>query len=113
MNPRIEKIVWQLSAQSMGAGNYLICALENAYYVKKQGSTDGTSMAPFLAASLAKANASLEIFRPSKRFNSFISPLLGPFRIYVRVPFFGSKQFKMLHLIWSTNFQLKHGNQHV
>ena len=88
MFSRIIKSVWRLSAQNAGAQNYLICGFANAVYLKNQGSTDGSSMTHQSAASLEKANAGFEIFRPSKRFNSFISPLLGPFRNHVRVPFF-------------------------
>ncbi len=47
-------------------------------------------MTPRLAASLAKAEANQEIFRPSKWTNSFISPLLGPLCFYTRVSFFGA-----------------------
>lgn len=88
MFSRIRKTLWQLSAQSMGGINYSLCNPAKAVYLNTQGSFDITSVTQRLAASLAKAKSNQEIYRSSKRKNSFISPLLGPLRFCVKGPFF-------------------------
>jgi hypothetical protein len=89
MFSRIINAVWRQIAQSKVCVNNLICTPVKAVYLNNQGSTYSSSMTPRLAASLAKAEANQEIFRPSKWISSFISPLLGPLCFYTRVSFYG------------------------
>jgi hypothetical protein len=112
MFSRIIKTVWQLSAQSMGAVNYSLCNIRKAVYLSTQGSSYSTSMTQRLAASLEKAKPNQEIYRPSKRKNSFISPLLGPLRFCVKGPFFwpGAMLRKYVPLIFPS---LEYGDLNV
>jgi hypothetical protein len=96
MNSRIIKQLWQLYAQTGVGLNKLICNSKKAVYHKNQGSSYVTSMTPRLAASLAKAKADQEIFRPFMRNSSFISPLLGPLCIFTRV-FFCAENLPILN----------------
>jgi len=95
MNSRIIKQLWRLYAQTVVGLNKLICNCEKAVYLNIQGSSDVTSMTLRLAASLAKAKADQEIFRPFMRINSFISPLLGPLCAFTRAHFYG--EFQPVH----------------
>ena len=88
MFSRTPKTLWRFSAQTMGWLENAICTAENTVYAYLQRSSFGTSMTHEPVASLEKANTGFEIFRSSKWSNSFISPLLGPPRDDVRVPFF-------------------------
>jgi len=91
MYSRNKTRVWRLFAQIGGLGTTAIGSPVKLVYGKFQGSSFGTSIAHWLAALLVKAEPDQKVYRPSMRLNSFISPLLGPFRFYVRAPIFWRK----------------------
>ncbi len=88
MFSRTYKLLWRLSAQTIECLMNAICTAEITRYAHTQRSSYRSSMTHYPMASLVKANIGTEIFRSSKWSNSFISPLLGPPRDDVGVPFF-------------------------
>ncbi len=113
MFSRTPKTLWRFSAQTMGWLSNAICTAKNTVYAHIQRSSFGTSMTHDPVASLVKANTGTEIFRSSKWSNSFISPLLGPPRDGVRVPFFWPAAFCAVMASSSYNSNYNLGVSHV
>ncbi|PCH95601.1 MAG: hypothetical protein COB84_06000 [Rhodobacteraceae bacterium] len=113
MKSRIIKTLWRLFAQIEGGINSLIPRNLFGVYCKLTEGLLNLLQTSWVSASLEKANATYEICRTSPRYNSFISPLLGPYHFMVRALFFcqNDTDFMPCALVCAT--QSMNGDLHV
>lgn len=109
---RINYCLWRLSAQSKGKTKVIICLFNSWDYYEYQRSSHVTLLAHYSDASPVLAKAVKEMIRSPRWFDSFISPLLGPFRKGVWVLFLSALR-DLIFYKRSKSFLTYNGGCHV